>query len=304
VITFRYHIVSLIAVFLALALGIVVGTTALNGPVTSDLRRQVNSLRSDRSDLAAQVKALNSEVQGAGLWVTAFGPKLIGGTLTKQSVLIIGLPGASTGMQNGVATELTAAGAQISGQLELNANYIDPAEGASIQQLATGPSRPKDLILPDTNDAGRLGAAMLAYVLLGMGSSTDLPIVLAAFARLNMIGSDPQGIAPATNVVVVGSGANAKSPAGAQDELDLINALSNKGGKVVVAGDSGSAAVNGVIALVRGGSAKSSVSTVDNANTPIGQVSIALALVDSINSQVGQYGTGPGASQLFPNPSN
>ena len=30
-IDFRYHIVSIIAVFLALAVGIVVGTTALNG---------------------------------------------------------------------------------------------------------------------------------------------------------------------------------------------------------------------------------------------------------------------------------
>ena len=36
-ISFRYHIVSIVAVFLALALGIVVGTPALNGPITKDL---------------------------------------------------------------------------------------------------------------------------------------------------------------------------------------------------------------------------------------------------------------------------
>ena len=48
-ISFRYHLVSIIAVFLALALGIVVGTTALNGPITTDLRKQVNTLKSDRS---------------------------------------------------------------------------------------------------------------------------------------------------------------------------------------------------------------------------------------------------------------
>jgi len=33
VINFRYHVVSLTAVFLALAIGLVVGTAALNGPV-------------------------------------------------------------------------------------------------------------------------------------------------------------------------------------------------------------------------------------------------------------------------------
>ena len=40
-IDFRYHLVSLIAVFLALAIGIVIGTTPLNGPVLDDLHGQV-----------------------------------------------------------------------------------------------------------------------------------------------------------------------------------------------------------------------------------------------------------------------
>ncbi len=35
-IDFRYHLVSLIAVFLAVALGIVIGTTALNNPISAD----------------------------------------------------------------------------------------------------------------------------------------------------------------------------------------------------------------------------------------------------------------------------
>ncbi|MFN2523414.1 MAG: copper transporter, partial [Mycobacteriales bacterium] len=39
IIDFRYHLVSIIAVFLALALGIVVGTTALNGGIVDTLRR-------------------------------------------------------------------------------------------------------------------------------------------------------------------------------------------------------------------------------------------------------------------------
>jgi hypothetical protein len=37
-IDFRYHLVSLVAVFLALAVGIVLGTTALNGPLTRGLQ--------------------------------------------------------------------------------------------------------------------------------------------------------------------------------------------------------------------------------------------------------------------------
>ena len=44
-ISFRYHVVSIVAVFLALALGVVVGTTALNGPITTDLRNKVDTAK-------------------------------------------------------------------------------------------------------------------------------------------------------------------------------------------------------------------------------------------------------------------
>ena len=43
-IDFRYHLVSLIAVFLAVALGIVIGTTALNQPILADIKNQVTAL--------------------------------------------------------------------------------------------------------------------------------------------------------------------------------------------------------------------------------------------------------------------
>ena len=47
-IDFRYHLVSIISVFLALAVGIVVGTTALNGVIVDDLRQRVDGLAADK----------------------------------------------------------------------------------------------------------------------------------------------------------------------------------------------------------------------------------------------------------------
>jgi Copper transport outer membrane protein, MctB len=44
VINFRYHVVLLTAVFLALAIGLIVGTAALNGPVANDLQSRVSQL--------------------------------------------------------------------------------------------------------------------------------------------------------------------------------------------------------------------------------------------------------------------
>src|SRR5581483_2308611 len=99
-------------------------------------------------------------------------------------------------------------------------------------------------------------------------------------------------ITPSSIVVVVGTGAMASGDYGAKSELSLVNALQRAGGHVVVAGDADSATQAGIVAEVRNSNAvRSSVSTVDDADGPIGQVTTVLALVDAIQANYGQYGT-------------
>jgi hypothetical protein len=303
VISFRYHIVSIVGVFLALALGIVIGTTALNGAVTSDLRKQVNGLKSDNSNYADQVKTLNEQVDDASQFASTFGGRLVAGTLTKQKILILGLPGASSGIQDGIAKEISAAGGKITSRLDLGPAYVDPSHSSSIIAFATGQAYPIDLpALPVTNDAGRLGGALLAPVLVGKGAPTDLTQILSGFAEMHMISVDPKSVEPAKTIVVIGSGSLDKGDYGSGVELDLVSALQSAGANVVVAGDSPSATKGGIVARVRGSATKDSVSTVDNAESPFGKVSTVLALADILNSHVGQYGTGAGADALFPTP--
>ena len=299
-ISFRYHIVSIVAVFLALALGIVVGTTALNGPVTSDLRHQVDGLKTDRSELADQVKALQGQVDTAGQFATTFGSQLVADSLKDKTVLIVALPGTATGMEDGVAALLTAAGAKITGRLDLAASFSDPAQGESIVNLATGPAHSPDLTLPETSDARVLGAALLSFVLTGHGQPTDLKSVLGGFSGLHMITSDPQGIEPAKMVVMLGNGSLPKNVYAGEAGLDLVNQLALAGAQVVVAGDTGSAQGNGIVAAVRKSAAKATVSTVDNADSAFGQVSTVLAVAGAEQDQIGQYGTEKGAQALLP----
>ena len=54
-IDFRYHLVSLIAVFLAVALGIVIGTTQLNGPLTDNLQAQVTALQARERNVIGEL---------------------------------------------------------------------------------------------------------------------------------------------------------------------------------------------------------------------------------------------------------
>ena len=61
-IDFRYHLVSIVAIFLALAIGIVIGTTALNGPVTEALQKGNASLNGDLNNLRDQSTAQQQRI--------------------------------------------------------------------------------------------------------------------------------------------------------------------------------------------------------------------------------------------------
>ncbi|MGI8679291.1 MAG: copper transporter [Jatrophihabitans sp.] len=302
-ISFRYHIVSVVAVFLALGLGIAVGATALNGPITKDLRHQVNDAKKQRDNLATQVKSLQGQVDDAGRFASTYGAQLVARKLTGKSVLVVSLPGVGASMQDGVGAQITAAGGKIGGRVTITNNYLDSSQGSKVSALVTGPSRPSALTLPVTSDAAKLGAAALAFVLVGKGQPTDLTQTVSGFSSLHMVSVDGSGVTPTTSIVVLGKGKLDSKSYGAQAELDLVQALATAGGKVVLAGDTASSTGGGTVALVRHGSAtRGAVSTVDDADTAFGQVSTVLALSAAVKGQAGQYGTGEGADALFPSP--
>jgi hypothetical protein len=305
VISFRYHIVSIVAVFLALALGIVVGTTALNGPITKDLRNQVNDAKKQRDNLAAQNKALQGQVEDASQFAATYGSQLVAGSLKDKDVLEIVLPGATPEMADGVAEQVTAAGGRISGKVTITKAYLDPSRGAGIVSLATGSAHPIGWTAPETSNPDVLGGSLLAYVLLGKGQKTDLTQVLGGFAALHMVTVDGQDVTPAKTVVVLGHGAIPERDYSGTAELSLVSALSDpqSGGHVVVAGDKQSADDSGLVELVRDSkTVRATASTVDNADTAFGQVSAVLALSGVTNGLVGHYGTADGADALFPTP--
>lgn len=302
-ISFRYHIVSIVAVLLALALGIVVGTTALNGPITKDLRKQVNDAKHRRDALAVRVKALQGEVHQAGRFAATYGSQLLANTLADKTVLEIVLPGTGSHLIDGITSEINAAGGKVTGRVGITSAYLDPSGGAGVVSLATGSSRPVGWTAPETNKANELGASLLAYVLLGHGQPTDVTQVLGGFGGLHMVSSHGD-VTPATNVVVLAHGGLAADAgyAGTAEE-SLVSALAQAGGHVVVAGDTASASKNGLISLVRASKAdRGKVSTVDDADSAFGQVSAVLALAGATQGLVGQYGTDESADALFPAP--
>jgi hypothetical protein len=305
VISFRYHIVSIVAIFLAFALGIAVGTAALNGAVTDNLRDQVNSLRDQRDTLRTDVSTLDKKVADQDGFATLYGSNVINGALADKTVVVIQAPGASSEAVDGIVSQVAVAGGRVTGQLEITSDYVDPARAVDIRALATGPAHPVGLQLPATDDAGALGGSLLAYVLVGAPTAEEINQVLAGFATLQMVRVKGDTVTPADLAVIVTGGAQDEDEDRSDEMmLAMASALDTQGDGAVVAGDTESAGDGGLIHAVREDASSSrSVSTVDDADTAIGRLAVILALAEKDAGKSGHYGTAAGADAVAPEPS-
>src|SRR3954471_24701874 len=110
VINFRYHVVSLTAVFLALAIGLVVGTAALNGPVADTLRNRVDALSKDNSNYREQANQYRDQLNRTQEFATEVSPALLSGKLAGRKIVLMVLPSGQD-YAEGVAEMLKVAGA-------------------------------------------------------------------------------------------------------------------------------------------------------------------------------------------------
>ncbi|HEX5496363.1 MAG TPA: copper transporter [Mycobacteriales bacterium] len=307
-IDFRYHLVSLISVFLALALGIVVGTTKLNGTVLDGLRGQVNSLKNEKHTLQTDERTLQQRLRNGDRFATEVGPSVVSGMLSGESVVIVSTTGADSGVKSGLQKMLEASGATIAGRVQLTEDYTDPRRASDLQNFVDG-TQPPGFQRPETDDAGQLAGALLSYVLLdrprssSQPSEVDISQVLSGFSGMNMLRLETTQVKPADYAVLVtGTPVKDGTATGRARALtSLASALDQQGKGVLVTGNAASAQDDGVIGQIRGDDTLvSKVSTVDNMDTAVGQVAAVLALDEQGHGHAGQYGLADNAQNAFP----
>lgn len=340
VINFRYHVVSLTAVFLALAVGLVLGSTVLNGPTLDALESRVNTLGRDNDQLRDQVSFLEEEVDREQEFATEAAPLLLDGRLAARRVALLVLPGGEDYV-DGVADTLELAGAELTGRVTLDQKFTHPQHRLNdLLDLAHRalPASVDAEGLPANSDGVETSAALLAAVLFdggaapadgepaegeqdpadppageqpddgedggpdqGAAPADDRQTVLAAYAAAEYLTHEGPFDQPAELVVVVAGLPDSESEADARNQAMLLTVEQfAQAGPVVVAA-SGVAGEGNVVAEVRGDpELAESVSTVDNASTPQGQVAAGLAVVNRLAGTAGQFGTGDGAERMLP----
>jgi hypothetical protein len=305
VINFRYHVVSLTAVFLALAIGLVVGTAALNGPVADSLKNQVSALSKDNSNFRDQANQYRDELNRTQDFAAELAPALLDGKLAGRRILLVALPGSQDYVDQ-VKQMLTVAGATITAKVTVQDRFFDPVNNTELLDLAATGSQPtiSSTGLPLNSDGVETSSALLALGLQQHAqevSPADLTALLTAYTKQGYIAVDSGAKGDADSTVIVAGLPPVDKDAAkkAQSAVTLATEFA-KERPLVVAGN-GVGDGNLISEIRADPTLVKTISTVDNGSTTQGQVATAMAVVERVvQGRAGQYGVSAGATSQVP----
>ncbi|QKW36676.1 copper transporter [Actinomadura sp. NAK00032] len=309
-IDFRYHLVSIVAIFLALALGIVLGSTTLSDSVSDTLRQQANSAAKTAQQARLAQRELEHQVKGQEQFANVLSPQLVANRLKDQSVVLIETPGAGNDSIERVSELAKNAGAAVTGRVTIQKKLLDADQQTTVDELATQ-LKADDVTFPADASAYDKAGVVLANALVTKDpakSGREDAVggaVLNGFKEAGYVTTSGKPGQHATLAVMVAPAAPynySGGDAATKGLISLATALDAAGRGTVVGGPPTSAQEGGLIAALRDSDAGDAVSTVDAVDTASGQVVTILALQKEIGGKSGQYGTGAGASGYLPSP--
>jgi hypothetical protein len=321
VIDFRYHLVSIVAVFLALAIGIVLGSTELQGPAYNLLDKTTSKLQNELGQVSSQRDAAQQQATEGEMYAQAVEPTVLRGLLTKQRLLIVTEPGAQSSVVSGISTAALAAGASITGQINLATKFFDTSGTTqdSLNQTTLDVAQAAGVQLDSSATYQQQAAQVIASEILTTAAAssdgkppaadqaTNAATMLQAYAASQFLTTTGQPASSATLAIVV-TPQNPPSD-GSADQVDqvlipLVTELAAKSSATVVVGSSAGSGAGSPIAVLRSNNVSSQVSTVDDADLVAGQTVAMQALaVGLAGGKAGSYGfTANGATAIAPSP--
>jgi hypothetical protein len=313
VIDFRYHLVSLISVFLALAVGIILGAGPLQGAIGETLTEQVDALRAERTDLRTELDATQSALEGDERYIEAVGPVLVTGSLEGNRVAVVQLGEVADDIHDGVLNQLDTAGANVVSQSVLTEAWTDPAEESSRETVAGGLRANLGAAAPENDDASAMLGAALALALTGSDGGTDRSSQATDLeAQLERFGfvepGEEQTQAAQALVLLVGSAGQVQETAdGATEEAEpapdtwtaVTQAAQGVSGAAVLAGPTENPG-DAVQAVRDDAEMAAEVSTVSGIDRLVGRINVPLAVAARLDGVVGQYGLEDDATAALP----
>jgi hypothetical protein len=315
-IDFRYHLISIVAVFLALGIGILMGSYVLGEGLVKQLRSEFEVLKDRNDQLEANVRDLESQVSNYDRVMNRMRDWVLPGRLEGRTVVVLTYEGTDGGLSDQVTESIEEAGGTIASTISATDSLTLPSRAARDQLaliLSSAASRSDEL---RAELGERLGEAFTAGdgVRGGLGSDpADGPIergdVEALLNDLEEAGfvdvertDDEEPFAPPGSWFVIVGGAEGDAPFRIGEYTVALGVeLANAGAPVSVA-ESATSGWNLTTMMRTDDEAQEIVSTEDQADTLAGSISLVLGLELAADGVVSHSGVGSGAQEVIPEP--
>ncbi len=274
----RYHVASLVAVFLALSVGLLLGTLVVErGAITRQRNSLVDSLRKDFRTLTTQNEQLNARTQTAEAFSAEVVPLLVAGSLDGKTIGVIDGAERSDGLAAVQSVVRAAGGRVIVLRFQRPGLGLGDAEVSRVASEAASPS----------GETGTIGERV-ARVLAAEWTSVGERPVTDALVGANVLAVEGLGSRDAIDALVImaGEGESADSEA-------LAVGTAMEGLHKVAIGAQSTKRATGVAASAFA----AGLSAVDHVDTSMGAVSIVWILSGRAE---GYFGLGEKAESAYP----
>jgi hypothetical protein len=302
----RPALFRLAVLLLVLALGIVIGAGPLQHS-SNERDRQLAAARAQAARKQDRVDALESDRKFADAFAAATAPALVRGALAGRTIALVTLPGADPATVTRLRTFVGAAQGKIASQVDLAAVMAKSSSRQLVEALTSQmlTQAPDVTVAKDAAGYQRFGALLARAIAVSPGQPTKTaydPTAVGIIAGLQSadLAKTPQAVSARAGLALVVAGPGAASDSAAADNAVPMAILQAFGAKVptVVVGPTSAGGSRGVIGLLR--EHNPVVSTVDSAETTMGQVAGILALAARARGTVGQYGAVDAADGALP----
>ncbi|WP_433604337.1 copper transporter [Prescottella agglutinans] len=306
-ISMRQHAISIAAIFLALAIGVVLGSGLLSNGMLSGLRDDKAELQNEIENLNEQNNQLGEQLTAADGFDSAVSDRILRDTLAQRSVIVVTTPDADPGDIEGVQRSVSQAGGSVTGRVALTESFVDSVNGDQLRTTVTNIIPAGIQLRTGAVDQGSLAGDLLGSVLL-LNPQTAQPqttpeertLALETLRGGGFIDYDGN-VQPAQLAVVLTGSGDPENTSGNRGAViaRFAGALDGRGAGTVLAGPPAAAEGNGPIAVARADAAVTAVlSTVDDVDREAGRITTVLALQEQLGGGSGRYGTGPGATAV------
>ncbi|MDP9799934.1 hypothetical protein J2S49_000010 [Arcanobacterium wilhelmae] len=299
---FRYHLVSLVSVFLALAIGVILGAGPLQNSIGSALSNRVEALSDTNAALATENEALTRAQDSQNQAMAQLIPSLTENALSGKTVAFVVLPGAADDVVSQARDAVAKAGATVTGTANVKEAWTSSANTAFRSAFA---DQIKSYIAkaPAGTDAnGVLAGALTQIATRGTSdqANADLPNLLTGAKTPLVTLEDMKAKADAVVVVAPDADVSATTATSEQKAQIEYDAKAYAGVVAELAANAPTVAFgaadspNDVVTAVRG--AKGKASTVDSPTLTISQLNVVLALVQELAGKDVHLGFDDGVS--------